>query len=305
VRLALRGFFSPVDLFESLKAMAEAIWYYAQDDREHGPVTAAYIAGMARSGKLRPEDLVWREGMEDWRPARVVKGLFAPKEGPAGPASDTAVLEAPLPGAPASFEPQPPETNSPSAEDEIPQSRRGDAASKAPEPPPPPVDAPRRVAFTEGEFDAGAPSPEAPTPAAAPRTAVDEDVSPWSDSFRSPTLAAIFLGLLLVVASRGCDSLASHQVLRLEARVQAAAAPTSSAAAEAMAADAQAARIRYAGWAFWRELAAVIGTVILTIGAAGAVFAGRDADRWLGVILIAVVALASLQNAALLVDRLP
>jgi hypothetical protein len=53
---------------------SEAIWYYAQDDREHGPVTAAYISGMARTGKLRPEDLVWREGMEDWRPAHSIKG---------------------------------------------------------------------------------------------------------------------------------------------------------------------------------------------------------------------------------------
>lgn len=74
-------------------------WFYAKNGERHGPMPSDKLRSLARSGDLRPADLVWREGMEDWAEARTVKGLFAapapvtatsPPPGPTPPqASDT------------------------------------------------------------------------------------------------------------------------------------------------------------------------------------------------------------------------
>lgn len=52
-------------------------WYYAKDGRQHGPVSARKLKQMADQGVLHAEDLVWKEGMADWAPARDVKGLIS------------------------------------------------------------------------------------------------------------------------------------------------------------------------------------------------------------------------------------
>ncbi|QDU98437.1 DUF4339 domain-containing protein [Lignipirellula cremea] len=57
--------------------MADNVWYYAQGDEEKGPVTTADLKSMAAAGKLKPDDLVWKEGMPDWSAASTVRGLFA------------------------------------------------------------------------------------------------------------------------------------------------------------------------------------------------------------------------------------
>jgi hypothetical protein len=51
-------------------------WYYTKDGQRHGPVAAAELKQLADHGELVAEALVWREGMDDWVPARKVKGLF-------------------------------------------------------------------------------------------------------------------------------------------------------------------------------------------------------------------------------------
>ena len=53
-----------------------AQWYYAQNDEQLGPVSAASLKEMAQGGKLGRDDLIWREGMERWAPAHKVRGLF-------------------------------------------------------------------------------------------------------------------------------------------------------------------------------------------------------------------------------------
>ncbi len=83
--------------------MASPEWYYAKDNVQHGPVSAAELRQLAGRGELQPEDLVWREGMDDWIAAKRVKGLFdgdeppralkAPPEAPAAEAIP--VLERP------------------------------------------------------------------------------------------------------------------------------------------------------------------------------------------------------------------
>ncbi len=56
--------------------MAELVWYYARGDVERGPFTLPQIRALANASKLRPDDLVWKEGMENWTAARDVAELF-------------------------------------------------------------------------------------------------------------------------------------------------------------------------------------------------------------------------------------
>jgi hypothetical protein len=51
-------------------------WYYAQNNERKGPVPFAKLKAMAADGWLGPDDLVWRQGMSDWIPARDADGLF-------------------------------------------------------------------------------------------------------------------------------------------------------------------------------------------------------------------------------------
>jgi len=59
--------------------MASPEWYYAKANKQHGPVSASELKKLVDQGELKPGDLVWREGLEDWIPARndpVLKNLF-------------------------------------------------------------------------------------------------------------------------------------------------------------------------------------------------------------------------------------
>lgn len=51
-------------------------WHYERDGRKEGPFTAAELLSMARAGKLRPEDLVWKKGMPSWKRAGDSSKLF-------------------------------------------------------------------------------------------------------------------------------------------------------------------------------------------------------------------------------------
>ena len=60
--------------------MAEIYWYYARNDQQVGPLTSVELKRLASVGEVFPDDLVWREGMDEWAPASRVKGLFAARE---------------------------------------------------------------------------------------------------------------------------------------------------------------------------------------------------------------------------------
>jgi hypothetical protein len=51
-------------------------WHYAKDGQRHGPITTRQLKELAASGDLRPTDLVWTDGRDEWKPASVVMGLF-------------------------------------------------------------------------------------------------------------------------------------------------------------------------------------------------------------------------------------
>lgn len=53
-----------------------AQWYYTKGEERQGPVSSEELKSLAQSGALAPEDLVWKEGMDEWRPAASLKGLF-------------------------------------------------------------------------------------------------------------------------------------------------------------------------------------------------------------------------------------
>ena len=53
-----------------------AEWHYARDGHQYGPFTAEEFRQLANNRGLRPDDLVWREGLEDWKLASSVRGLF-------------------------------------------------------------------------------------------------------------------------------------------------------------------------------------------------------------------------------------
>ena len=41
-------------------------WYYAIDQQQKGPVSADEFRALVEGGTIRPETLVWRDGMADW-----------------------------------------------------------------------------------------------------------------------------------------------------------------------------------------------------------------------------------------------
>jgi hypothetical protein len=54
-------------------------WYYYSSGERQGPVSDSELKALADRGELQPDDLVWTEGLGDWQPAKVVKGLFSVK----------------------------------------------------------------------------------------------------------------------------------------------------------------------------------------------------------------------------------
>lgn len=75
--------------------MAEVQWYYARDDQPMGPVSAAELKQLVEAGELKPDDLLWREGMEAWTTAVNLRGLFGESGGGADEIAGTAVQSHP------------------------------------------------------------------------------------------------------------------------------------------------------------------------------------------------------------------
>jgi uncharacterized RDD family membrane protein YckC len=47
-------------------------WYYAINDQRQGPIPESELAQLAASGVVKPETLVWRQGMANWQPYSTV-----------------------------------------------------------------------------------------------------------------------------------------------------------------------------------------------------------------------------------------
>jgi hypothetical protein len=51
------------------------MWYYADGERQQGPVAADELRRLVEIGEIKPSDLVWQPGMQDWVPAQAIRGL--------------------------------------------------------------------------------------------------------------------------------------------------------------------------------------------------------------------------------------
>lgn len=58
-----------------------AEWYYTTNKQQMGPVSWGDLCELAETGILKPNDLVWTEGMAEWLKAIQQNGLFAPDAG--------------------------------------------------------------------------------------------------------------------------------------------------------------------------------------------------------------------------------
>ncbi|HEX4796981.1 MAG TPA: GYF domain-containing protein [Humisphaera sp.] len=50
-------------------------WFYAKAGQQFGPVAREQLGQLVASGQLSAGDLVWSEGMTDWKPAGQIPGL--------------------------------------------------------------------------------------------------------------------------------------------------------------------------------------------------------------------------------------
>lgn len=60
-------------------------WYYAKDGRQNGPVSLEELIRLRATGTITSQDLVWREGMDGWKPAGEVTELDPPPASPPPP----------------------------------------------------------------------------------------------------------------------------------------------------------------------------------------------------------------------------
>lgn len=65
-------------------------WHCSIGGQQYGPVSEEEVHSWAVTGRIKPTDYVWSEGMTDWVPASTVEGLF-----PAGAAGAAAAAMGP------------------------------------------------------------------------------------------------------------------------------------------------------------------------------------------------------------------
>ena len=53
-------------------------WHYLQDGKQHGPITEADLKQLVAAGKVKPTDLVWKQGMPQWVAVSSVAGMLPP-----------------------------------------------------------------------------------------------------------------------------------------------------------------------------------------------------------------------------------
>ncbi len=50
-------------------------WFYSKHGKQLGPISEEDFSSKCASGEILPTDLVWKEGMSDWKPSSEVIGL--------------------------------------------------------------------------------------------------------------------------------------------------------------------------------------------------------------------------------------
>ena len=53
------------------------IWFYSRDGEKRGPVSFTTLQAKAKEASLNPRlDMIWTKGMDEWKPAGEIEGLF-------------------------------------------------------------------------------------------------------------------------------------------------------------------------------------------------------------------------------------
>jgi len=55
---------------------SDKMWYVLKGIKRLGPFSNAEMRGLASSGKLVPEDMIWKDGLDGWVKASKLKGVF-------------------------------------------------------------------------------------------------------------------------------------------------------------------------------------------------------------------------------------
>jgi uncharacterized RDD family membrane protein YckC len=56
-------------------------WYYADNGQQKGPINELDLATLARNGSIKPDTLVWREGLTEWQQLSLARPDLANVEG--------------------------------------------------------------------------------------------------------------------------------------------------------------------------------------------------------------------------------
>jgi hypothetical protein len=59
-------------------------FFYHSEGLQHGPVSWEGLLAAAASGRVRPADMIWHDGLPAWQPAATIPGLFAQPPGSPG-----------------------------------------------------------------------------------------------------------------------------------------------------------------------------------------------------------------------------
>ena len=72
-------------------------WFYSEGGEQKGPVDDAAFRALVANGTIRPDTLVWHEGMADWQPLSEAEPGLAPQVVPPPPPGAAPAAGAPLP----------------------------------------------------------------------------------------------------------------------------------------------------------------------------------------------------------------
>jgi hypothetical protein len=188
---------------------SEIQWFIAREGKQHGPISDVEMKKLVEMGHLRPNDLLWRLGFADWRPApsvfpRPAAATFQappsqtpPQNEPSAPAPFAAPAPAPA------FEPVPNFSLQPQAPQSQPAARQPEPTAGRPaqnpfqpafqqEPAPRTTSHPANPVTTGGNASPGFGSPQPTWQPAAP--ASTPGAPPFNAPFGAPPRAAAPFG---------------------------------------------------------------------------------------------------------------
>jgi hypothetical protein len=50
-------------------------WFYGKEGQQFGPIDEATLSARIAAGEIGPQDLVWKEGMDSWKPLQEIRHL--------------------------------------------------------------------------------------------------------------------------------------------------------------------------------------------------------------------------------------